>query len=114
MFNLTDVNATQVTGDVIEYVTFDGYDVLQTVNDMNDALKRNSFHFVILYDGQYSGSIPATYYNESEVDDIANLKKTLASCFQSRLNQSTGVVNEVDPQSTHRSNYIFHSQGKNV
>lgn len=105
LYNVTNVTATAADGDVITLVKEDGADVNETIDDLNIALDRFWFTFVLLTDGPRAGSIPATYYDTNEVDEIVNIKKTLAANFQSKQNFTSNTAIEVDPQSAHRSTY---------
>ena len=74
----------------------DKEDTLQNVN----RLFKQKFCF---YQTE-SGKIPEVYHLESEMADIANIKKSIAAAFQANFKGTEEAVEE-DPQSLHLSHY---------
>jgi hypothetical protein len=60
----------------------------------------NWFCFVQSSDGK----IPAVYHPESEPDHVISIKKSIAAAFQANF-EGTDEVEEIDPQSRHKSHY---------
>lgn len=108
MYDLADVTTSELSGTVITNLGYDGYDIDEAMTNLDISLLQNSFQFVKLSSGDNAGSIPATFYNKSEEEEIVNVKKTLASNFQARYqipSRGTFAAIETDPQSLHRSMY---------
>ena len=104
MYGLNVTNV-QLNGTVVDRIKQDGDDVQGTQEDLKVALK-GWFAFVMVIAGKDAGAIPATFHDINEEDEIVNIKKTLASTFQAKLNLTTSNLKvEVDPQSLHRSLY---------
>lgn len=105
LYNITDINATNVSGDIMANIQSDGTDTEGTIRELNEAFNRYWFSFVLVMKGERAGSTPAAYYDSSEIDEIVNIKKTLAASFQAKLDFSSNTSIETDPQSSHVSTY---------
>ena len=51
------------------------------------------------------GKIVSVHYGSTENDDIINIKRSIASTFQTNLKSNKGDVKEADASSVHTSHY---------
>ena len=67
-----------------------------------DAAMKGFFEFVQTEDG----SVPVTRHSREELQEIVNIKKAIASCFQANF-MGTETKEEDDTQSRHTSHYTY-------